>query len=168
MTDQEAVKPVNPTISLKPKEPVLIQEDSLKKTSGHSIKKARSINQRLPKEDEKEIFTVLNDHFYALKMKDLDRYMATLSKTAQGFDYEAERLNTIAVFEQFPYTLTLKEARVYKTGQDLRKAAVYALIGASRAESNETWTFETVIVFKKDPDGWKASAAIGLPILLKR
>ncbi|MBS2967683.1 nuclear transport factor 2 family protein [Metabacillus sp. KIGAM252] len=169
MPAREAVQPVNPSLSLKPKEPVLIKEDSLQKTSGNSARKPVLSERRLSKEDEKQILAVLNDYFDALKRKDLDRYMDTISKTAQIYNYEMKRLKASALFEQpFSYNLTFKEARVYKSGKDLRTAAAYASYEFSMPETKETATVETVIVFKKDPEGWKVSAAVGLPITLKR
>ncbi|MTH53635.1 hypothetical protein GKZ89_09490 [Bacillus mangrovi] len=160
----ELIKPAPPATVLKPKVPVLIQEDVKTVIEPAPVNGSGSL--QFPQDDEKEIMAVLNEHLAAYNTKDLNSYMNTLSKTAQGFHYETERVHMARVFTDLDRTMQVKDARIYKTGEDLKSAAVYARLHISSSRQALSAEYEAIVIFKKDPDGWKMSATINLPNLL--
>ncbi|AZB41600.1 hypothetical protein CEF21_04400 [Bacillus sp. FJAT-42376] len=166
--DQEkAVKPISvPAIPLKPKEPILIKEESGQRPSRVQVKKSASGKPSLSKKEEAEIMEVLTNHIKALQTEDLALYQTTLSRTAQTYNYNHEQSAFRIFLKQYDFHIRLKDARVYKTGRDLKTAAIYTFFEASIPNVRQTENYEEVVIAKKDPDGWKLSAAIGLPKVL--
>ena len=125
--------------------------------SGDNIEEATNV----PADTKKEIIAGFEEYINSFNDKDLTRYLATLSKHTNSFDYAEQEKSVAQEFEQFDTTRTVDKVTIvkYKEGKE---AQVFANIGIARTEQASDQSAEVqgrqVTVLVPEDDTWKVSS----------
>lgn len=135
-----------------------IKEDSVgfSMTDDGSIEEATNI----PEEEREAVIEVFNENLAAFNEEDIDRYMKTIAKKPEGFDYDEEKLAVEKVFEQYDTVREAKNHTIVKYSED--EAQLFANIDISMNEPKSGATIDRsgrqVTVFVKEDGNWRVSS----------
>ena len=123
---------------------------------GDEVTKAPDI----PKEEEEKILAAFDEYIESFNSKDIDRYVQTLSKHPQGFDYEEDLEAAKKAFEQYNIERTPSDVTIVK--YDEKEAQVFANLDIQMTELETdvelTSSGRQVTVFVKEDDAWKVTS----------
>lgn len=116
--------------------------------------------QNVPADEKQKIVAAFNEYIEAFNAEDINRYSATLSKNAKGFNYEQDLIDAQKVFNEYTVNREVQDITIVK--YDENEAHVFANLSV-KMEENATNTELTskgrqVTVFVKEQDAWKVSS----------
>lgn len=121
--------------------------------------KIEAVNN-VPNNEEKQIRAAFQEYIAAFNDEDIERYMATVSKNPQGFDYNKDREEAISVFEQFDIVRTPADVTIVK--YDKKEAQVFANLSIEMLQTSTGAKLNNhgrqVTVFVKEQGEWKVTS----------
>lgn len=116
--------------------------------------------ENVPDDEKKQIIAAFDEYIAAFNAEDINRYMATVSKNPQGFDYKKDREEAISVFEQFD--ITRKPADVTIVKYSKKEAQVFANLSIEMLQTSTGAKLNNsgrqVTVFVKEQGQWKVTS----------
>lgn len=123
---------------------------------GDEVEKAPDI----PKDQEEQILAAFDEYIQSFNSKDIDRYVQTLSKNPQGFNYEEDLAAAKKAFEQYNIERTPSDVTIVKYSKE--EAQVFANLDIQMTELETdvelTSSGRQVTVFVKENDAWKVTS----------
>lgn len=124
--------------------------------SGDEVEQAPNV----PKEQEEQIISAFNEYIESFNAKDIDRYVQTLSKNPQGFNYEEDLEAAKNAFTQYNIERTPSDVTIVKYSD--KEAQVFANIDIQMTEIETNAELASsgrqVTVFTKEAGGWKVTS----------
>lgn len=114
----------------------------------------------VPTKEKTALIDAFNEYINAFNAADLERYMATISKNPEGFDYEEDRQAAAEVFASYKVVREAQDITVIE--YDGHTAQVFANLiidmedNASGTELSSSG--RQVTVFANEEDGWKVTS----------
>lgn len=125
--------------------------------TGDTIEEATNV----PADKKKEIVASFEEYINSFNDKDLTRYLATLSKNTNSFDYNEQEQSVQSEFDQFDTTRTVDKITIVKY-KDNKEAHVFANVGIARTEKASGQSVEVqgrqVTVLVPEDGTWKVSS----------
>jgi ketosteroid isomerase-like protein len=113
----------------------------------------------IPEEEKQAILDAFNEYIESFNDEDVERYMATLSKTPVNFTLEDEEEAVNNVFSKLD--VRRKASNVKIINYQGKKADVYAELEVTTKDPNSdreaTTTGRQLTIFQKTDEGWKVS-----------
>ncbi|HWL26686.1 MAG TPA: DUF3225 domain-containing protein [Ureibacillus sp.] len=123
---------------------------------GENIEEATGI----PADEKESIKNSFEEYIDSFNVKDIDRYVSTLSKNPQGFSVEEDKAAAETIFEQYDITKTASDVTIVK--YDKNEAQVYANILTEMTELASGTELKDggrqVTVFVKEDGDWKVTS----------
>ena len=114
----------------------------------------------VPKDEEEQILAAFDEYIQSFNSKDIDRYVQTLSKNPQGFNYEDDLETAKKAFEQYNIERTPSDVTIVKYSEN--EAQVFANLDIQMTELETdvelTSSGRQVTVFVKEDDAWKVTS----------
>lgn len=124
--------------------------------SGGSVEEATDV----PDKEKDAIIKVFNENLAAFNDEDIDRYMATLSKKPEGFNYDTEKDDVQKAFEQYDTKREASDLTIVK--YDKNEAQLFGNISINMSEPASGATIDRtgrqVTVFVKEDGDWRISS----------
>ncbi|MEC1180854.1 nuclear transport factor 2 family protein [Metasolibacillus meyeri] len=116
--------------------------------------------ENVPNDEREKIIAVFNEYITAFNEEDIERYSATLSKNATGFDYGKDLVEAQNAFDA--YTINRQASDITILKYDDNEAQVYANLEIDMVE-DETGTElsskgRQVTVLVKEGEAWKVTS----------
>lgn len=123
---------------------------------GDSIEEAANV----PAGEKESLIAMFNEYIEAFNAEDIDRYAATLSKNAKGFDYNQDLKEAEKAFSQYSINRQSEDVTIVK--YDEQEAQVYANLKIEMTEEATSTDLNSegrqVTVFVKEDGAWKVSS----------
>jgi ketosteroid isomerase-like protein len=120
--------------------------------AGSNIEEATNV----PKKEKAAIMAAFNEYMDAFNEENIDRYMKTISKKPEGFDFETEKADVQAAFKEYDITRTAEDATIIK--YDENNAQVFANLKTNLVQPSTGAKLERngrqVTVFVKEDGKW--------------
>lgn len=124
--------------------------------AGDKVQEADSI----PNKEKKALLAAFDEYIEAFNAADIDRYMATISKTPQGFDYDEDKEAAEEVFATYEVNRQAEDITVIE--YDKNSAQVFANLTIDMEEASSGATLSSsgrqVTVFVKEEGDWKVTS----------
>lgn len=124
--------------------------------AGDQVTEAKSI----PKDEKKALLAAFDEYIEAFNAADIDRYMATISKTPQGFDYDEDKEAAEEVFATYEVNRQAEDITIIE--YDANSAQVFANLTIDMEEDASGATLSSsgrqVTVFEKEDGSWKVTS----------
>ncbi|MEL4024083.1 nuclear transport factor 2 family protein [Lysinibacillus endophyticus] len=118
----------------------------------------------VPEEQEEQILSAFSEYIDSFNAKDIDRYIETLSKDPQGFDYEEELQYTKEMFEKYDITKSIKDVTIVKYSPE--EAQIFSNMETVVKEIETSVinkeTRRQVTVFKNENGDWKVTSVFAM------
>nr|WP_106783708.1 nuclear transport factor 2 family protein [Lysinibacillus timonensis] len=123
---------------------------------GENIEEAADV----PSEEKKAIISVFDEYIASFNSKDIDRYVATLSKNPQGFSIEEDKAAAEAAFEQYDIKKTPSEITIVKYSDEQAQVYANVLTETKEIASGNEFSDEgrQVTVLVKEDGEWKVTS----------
>lgn len=137
------------------------EQSSENKTSGKiaggenapQLKEADNI----PKDEKEALLAVVDQYFQAFNEKDLDKYMDTLSKNSESFQFDEEKKEMKKIFAETD--IKMKPAKVVITDYKNDEANVYTIVDSTYTDPKTNEKIKDIHhqidVFTKEDGKWK-------------
>ncbi len=116
--------------------------------------------QNVPVEEKNKIIAAFNEYIEAFNSENIQRYSATLSKEAKGFDYDQDLSEAQEVFNKYTVNREAQDVTIVKYNED--EAQVFANLSVKMIEdatnTEVASTGRQVTVFVKEQDAWNVSS----------
>ena len=120
--------------------------------SGGNIEEATNV----PKEEKTAIIAAFNEYMDAFNKEDMERYMTTISKNPEGFNYEEEKAVVQETFKEYDTIRTSDDVTVIK--YDKNQAQVFSKIHIDLEQPSTGTKLDRdgrqVTVFNKEDGKW--------------
>jgi hypothetical protein len=120
--------------------------------AGGNIEEATNV----PKKEKAAIMAAFNEYMDAFNEENIDRYMNTISKKPEGFNYETEKTDVQAAFKEYDITRSAENATIIK--YDENNAQVFANLKTNLVQPSTGAKLERngrqVTVFVKEDGKW--------------
>ncbi|WP_313892609.1 DUF4440 domain-containing protein [Psychrobacillus sp.] len=120
--------------------------------SGNNIEEAENI----PKQEKSAIIAAFDEYMAAFNEEDIDRYMKSISKKPEGFNYDTEKADVQDVFKQFDTIRTAENVTIVK--YDETHAQVFAQLNVALEQESTGAKLDSkgrqVTVFAKEEGKW--------------
>ncbi|MBS4174172.1 nuclear transport factor 2 family protein [Bacillus sp. FJAT-49736] len=128
------------------------------KTDKPSLKEVKNI----PADEKKALLAVTNQYIKAFNEKNLDAYMATISKNPSSFKYEEEKAYTKKVFETM--NIIMKPLKIAVIGYKTGNANVYLELKTIVTEKGEhaVRTTRQINTYQKEDGNWKLTSIMAM------
>lgn len=124
--------------------------------SGGTVEEATGV----PNDVKKDILAAFEEYMAAFKEKDIDRYAATLSPNASGFDYDDDIAEAATIFEQYEIQRTAEDVTIIKYSEQEVQVFAHVAIEMTQLETGAELSDKgrQVTVFVKEDESWKISS----------
>lgn len=116
--------------------------------------------QNVPSDVKNKIVAAFNEYIESFNSEDIQRYSATLSKEAKGFDYEQDLLEAQKVFDKYTVNREAQDVTIVKYNEN--EAHVFANLSVKMTEDDTNTEVASkgrqVTVFVKEQDAWNVSS----------
>ncbi|MEO4054165.1 nuclear transport factor 2 family protein [Solibacillus sp. CAU 1738] len=116
--------------------------------------------QNVPVEVKEQLIAAFTEYVDAFNAEDIERYSATLSKNAKGFNYDQDLLEAQKVFNDYTITRDAEDITIVKYTDN--EAHVFANIAVKMTEDATATELASngrqVTVFTKEQDDWKVTS----------
>lgn len=123
---------------------------------GDKIEEAANV----PAEEREKIIAVFNEYIAAFNEEDMERYSATLSQNATGFDYEKDLVEAQKAFDA--YTINRQASDITIVKYDANEAQVYANLDINMIEDETDTELSSkgrqVTVLVNEDGAWKVTS----------
>ncbi|QFF98178.1 nuclear transport factor 2 family protein [Psychrobacillus glaciei] len=120
--------------------------------AGGNIEEAMNV----PKKAKIAIIEAFNEYMDAFNEENIDRYMKTISKKPEGFNYETEKSDVQAAFKEYDITRTAENTTIIQ--YDENNAQVFANLNTNLVQPSTGAKLERngrqVTVFVKEDGKW--------------
>lgn len=124
--------------------------------SGDKIEEAKNI----PEKEKEKIVAAFQEYIESFNDEDIERYKNTLSKNAEGFDYEEDIQVAQKTFKEYDIERTTTDVTIVKYSE--KEAQVFSSIVTNMTEAASdaqlSYSGRQVTVFVKENDDWKVSS----------
>lgn len=116
--------------------------------------------QNVPAEVKEQLITAFTEYVDAFNAEDIDRYSATLSKNAKGFNYDQDLIEAQKVFNEYTINREAEDITIVKYND--KEAHVFANLAVKMTEDATATELASkgrqVTVFAKEQDAWKVTS----------
>lgn len=120
--------------------------------TGNNIEEAENI----PKKEKTAILAAFDEYMTAFNEEDIDRYMKSISKKPEGFNYDTEKVDVQDVFKQYDTIRTAENVTIVK--YDEAYAQVFAKLHVALEQESTGAKLNSngrqVTVFVKEEGKW--------------
>lgn len=124
--------------------------------SGNNIEEA----QNIPEKEKEKIIAAFDEYIDSFNAEDIERYKNTLSKNAEGFNYQEDIKEAQEAFKKYNIKKTPSDVTIVKYTE--KEAQVFSKIVTDMTETASKANLSTsgrqVTVFVKENDDWKVSS----------
>lgn len=113
----------------------------------------------IPPEERAAILAALNQQIQSFNNKDLDGYMAAISKNPKSFDYDEEKAYVQKVFQTFDAVMEPANITIIQYDQTAQTANVFMNMKSTSKDiktgKEVSQTTRQMMVFQKEEGSWK-------------